>query len=84
MSQTITIVVVVVFAFLFIRLISAPMRLLFKLLINTGCGFVSLFLLNMLSGVTGIVFDLNFASSAIVGLLGLPGVALLLVSKLFL
>ena len=84
MTQTITVVAIVIFAFLFIRLISTPMRWLFKLLINTGCGFVSLFLLNLLSGVTGVVFELNFISAAIVGVLGLPGVVILLVAKLFL
>lgn len=84
MSQTISIIAVIIVAFLFIRLISTPMRWLFKLLINAGCGFVSLFLLNMLSGFTGIVFELNFISSAIVGILGLPGVAVLLLAKLFL
>lgn len=84
MSEIISIVVAVVLAFLFIKLLTTPMRWLIKLLVNAGCGFVALFLLNMLSGFTGIVFELNFISSAIVGVLGLPGVAVLLVAKLFL
>ena len=48
-------------------------------LLNTGCGFICLFLLNLLSGITGIVFELNFITAAIVGFLGLPGIVLLLV-----
>ncbi len=84
MSEFISIAVVLVAAFLFIKLLSTPMKWIMKLLINTASGFVSLFLLNLLSGYTGIVFELNFISSAIVGILGLPGVALLLVVKLFL
>lgn len=84
MSEIISIVAVIIFAFIFIKLISTPMRWIMKLLINAGCGFVSLFLLNMLSGYTGIVFDLNLFSSVLVGLLGLPGVGILLVIKLFL
>lgn len=84
MPQVISIVIVVIFAFLFIKLIATPMRLVLKLLINTACGFVALFLLNMIAEITGIVFEINFLTSAIVGILGLPGVALLLVAKLFL
>ena len=84
MSEIISVVAVVAFAFIFIKLISAPIRWILKLLINAACGFVSLFLLNMLSGFTGIVFDLNLFSSVLVGLLGLPGVGILLVIKLFL
>ena len=40
---------------------------------------IYLFLLNLLSGITGIVFELNFITAAIVGFLGLPGIVLLLV-----
>ncbi len=84
MPEIISVVVVLVLAFLFIKLLSKPMKWILKLLINTAGGYVALFLLNLLSGFTGIVFDLNFASAAIVGILGLPGVAVLLVAKLFL
>ena len=65
--------------FLFIKILLTPMKLIFKLLLNTGCGFICLFLLNLLSGITGIVFELNFITAAIVGFLGLPGIVLLLV-----
>lgn len=84
MPQVVSIVIVVVFAFLFIKLIATPMRLILKLLINAACGFVALFLLNMIAEITGVIFEINFLTSAIVGILGLPGVALLLVAKLFL
>ena len=72
------------FIFLFIKVLMTPMKLIFKLLLNTGCGFVCLFLLNLLSGFTGIVFELNFITAAIVGFLGLPGIILLLVFQFFL
>ena len=69
----------VLFIFLFIKILLTPMKLIIKLLLNTGCGFICLFLLNLLSGITGIVFELNFITAAIVGFLGLPGIVLLLV-----
>ena len=79
MQEIIALAVPVLFIFLFIKVLMTPMKLIFKLLLNTGCGFVCLFLLNLLSGFTGIVFELNFITAAIVGFLGLPGIILLLV-----
>ena len=79
MQEILALVVPVLFIFLFIKILLTPMKLIFKLLLNTGCGFICLFLLNLLSGITGIVFELNFITAAIVGFLGLPGIVLLLV-----
>ena len=84
MTQIISIAAAVGLAFLFVKLISAPIRLAAKLLINAGCGFGVLFLLNMVSDVTGVVFQITFLSSAIVGFLGIPGIILLLVLPMFL
>ena len=84
MQEIIALAVPVLFIFLFIKVLMTPMKLIFKLLLNTGCGFVCLFLLNLLSGFTGIVFELNFIPAAIVGFLGLPGIILLLVFQFFL
>lgn len=83
MQEIIALAVPVLFIFLFIKVLMTPMKLIFKLLLNTGCGFVCLFLLNLLSGFTGIVFELNFITAAIVGFLGLPGIILLLVFQFF-
>ena len=84
MQEIIALAVPVLFIFLFIKVLMTPMKLIFKLLLNTGFGFVCLFLLNLLSGFTGIVFELNFITAAIVGFLGLPGIILLLVFQFFL
>ena len=84
MQEIIALAVPVLFIFLFIKVLMTPMKLIFKLLLNTGCGFVCLFLLNLQSGFTGIVFELNFITAAIVGFLGLPGIILLLVFQFFL
>ena len=80
MHEILALAVPVLFIFLFIKILLTPMKLIF----NTGCGFVCLFLLNLLSGFTGIVFELNFITAAIVGFLGLPGIVLLLVVQFFL
>lgn len=64
-----------------LKLITAPTRLVFKLLVNTACGYALLFLFNLFSGVTGFTVTLNLVSAAIVGFLGLPGFGLLLVLR---
>lgn len=84
MEQLVALAVPVLLAFLLIKILLTPMKLIFKLLINTGFGFLCLFLLNLLSGYTGVVFEANFATAAIVGILGLPGIALLLIFQLYL
>ena len=84
MTQIVSIAAAVGLAFLFVKLISAPIRWAAKLLINTACGFGVLVLLNMVSDVTGVVFEISVLSSAIVGFLGIPGIVLLLVLPLFL
>lgn len=65
--------------FVLLKIISLPIRLIWKLLINTGCGFLCLIILNLLSAYTGVLFDLNVVTAAIVGFLGLPGIILLFV-----
>ena len=60
-----------------IRVILIPMKLIWKLLINSACGFLCLWLLNTIAGFTGIRFPLNLVTTAVAGFLGLPGIALL-------
>lgn len=64
---------------LLVRLLCTPIRLIFKLLLNSGCGMLCLLLLNTVSGFTGIYFPINAVTVLISGFLGLPGIALLAV-----
>ena len=43
--------------------------------------FICLWLLNLASGITGIVFEINFITTLIVGFLGIPGIILLLIGQ---
>lgn len=61
-----------------IRLFRAPLRLALKLLTNTLLGFSALYLLNLTSAVTGLAIGLNLWNALTVGILGLPGLVLLL------
>lgn len=62
---------------LLLRLIALPIKYGWKILINSGCGFLCLWLLNSISGFTGIWFPINAVTACIAGFLGLPGIGLL-------
>lgn len=64
-----------------VRLLSAPIRLAGKLLINALAGFVVLFLLNFVGGIVGLSLGINWINAIVVGILGAPGVVLLLLIK---
>lgn len=61
-----------------LRIITTPVRLALKLVLNTVCGFALLALFNLLSGLTGFELTLSLVSALIVGFLGLPGFGFLL------
>ncbi|QNL44515.1 pro-sigmaK processing inhibitor BofA family protein [Oscillibacter hominis] len=61
-----------------LRLFRAPLRLALKLLVNTLLGFAALYLVNLTSAVTGLALGLNLWNALAVGVLGLPGLVLLL------
>jgi len=61
-----------------IRIFRAPLRLAVRLLGNTLAGFLSLWVLNLTASLTGITLGLNLLNALIIGILGLPGLVLLL------
>ena len=67
-----------------IRVLMLPIRWGWKILLNSACGFACLWLLNSISGFTGIYFPINAVTAAIAGFLGLPGIGVLALVQLFL
>lgn len=61
-----------------VRLFSAPLKVALRVLINSVLGLGALWLLNLTGGVTGIALGLNIFNSLTVGILGVPGLFLLL------
>lgn len=61
-----------------VRLFSAPLKVALRVLINSVLGFGALWLLNLTGGMTGIALGLNIFNSLTVGILGVPGLFLLL------
>ena len=77
-SVIIVIAAIVLGVIIVLRLLAKPIRFIFKLLINTVLGFVLLWLVNFFGGGLGIALELSLLNAVIVGLLGIPGVLLLL------
>ena len=64
-----------------IRVFRAPLRLAVRLLFNTALGFAALWGLRMTASVTGITLGLNPWNALVIGILGLPGLGLLLLAQ---
>lgn len=61
----------------FLRLITAPIRRIWKILLNLFFGFACLILLNLIGCAVGFHIGINVLTAVIVGAFGLPGVLLL-------
>ena len=66
---------------LLFRIMAAPIRLLWKAVLNTLCGFSALLLFNLLGAAAGITLGFNPITWFTVAFLGLPGVGLLLILR---
>ncbi len=76
MEELITLLIPALLAGVLIRLLLIPMKLLWKLALNAGFGFICLFLLNTIGPITGIYVPINLVTALVSGFLGLPGIAL--------
>lgn len=61
-----------------IRLFKTPLKIALRVLVNTLLGFGALLLVNMTSAVTGLSLGFNMVNALIIGVLGVPGLGLLL------
>ena len=80
-TAIIAVIIVVALLIAFFKLFSKPIKLVAKLLLNTLGGFISLILLNFFGSIFGISLGVNWFNALIVGIFGLPGVAVLLILK---
>ena len=61
-----------------IRVFSAPFRIVGRVLFNTLLGFLLLFGVNAAAPLTGLAVGVNLFTALTVGILGVPGLGLLL------
>ena len=82
-SGTISILAIlaVILLLIFFKVLGKSVKWIVKLLIHVVSGFVILFLVNVLGGIIGINLELSLINMLITGILGVPGVILLLIIK---
>lgn len=59
-----------------------PVKGLFKLILNSALGWAGLYIFNTLFAFANLSIGINLASASIVGILGLPGLILMILVKL--
>lgn len=65
------------------KIFSAPIKLVLKLILNAIIGGIALIIINWIGGFFGFHIDLNFISALITGALGIPGIVILIILKMF-
>ncbi len=64
------------------KIAAAPIKLIFKIMLNALSGFLLLILANLISGFFDFSIGINLISCLISGVFGIPGVAFLILLKL--
>lgn len=64
-----------------VKVFTMPIRLLFRLMWNGIVGLVLLIVFNAVGGLIGVTVGINAVSCLVTGILGIPGLGLLLLLK---
>ena len=79
----ISVVICIIFLLIFGKIFLLPVKKIFKLVISTGLGALAIFVINTIGTSFGFHIGLNIINALIVGILGIPGAALLILLKIF-
>lgn len=77
MENIITFAIPILLGILLLKILFTPMKWAMKLAMHALCGFVCLWLLNSISGFTGLELPINAVTTLISGVFGVPGIALI-------
>lgn len=64
-----------------VRLFRRPLKLALRVVVNGALGLGALWLLNSAAPITGLTLGLNWFNALTVGVLGLPGLGLLVLTR---
>ncbi len=73
-----------VLLFMLLKVFFTPVRLAFRLLVNSVCGGIVLFVFNLAGAVIGLQIGINAVTAAVTGILGIPGIAMILLLQIVL
>jgi len=77
MENLITFAIPIVLGILLLKLLLMPMKWTIKLAFHALGGFICLWLLNSVSGYTGLELPINTVTVLVSGTFGIPGIALI-------
>ncbi len=77
MEEISVLLIPITLGLLLIRLLVLPMKLIWKLALNTASGFACLWLLNTIAPITAVAIPINAVTVLVSGILGLPGITVL-------
>ena len=78
MTVIIPLLIIIILIVIFIKLIKKPIRLIFKLLLNTATGFIVLIIFNLIGSIFGFSISVSLLHAAVIGILGIPGLIILI------
>lgn len=81
-TNIITYLACICFLFLFGRIFIIPLKKILKLVLNSILGGIVIYAINLIGATFQFHIGLNFFTSILIGLLGLPGAVCLIVVKL--
>lgn len=82
MSSILVYILAVIGVCLIAKLLSAPLKLVFKLLANAVIGAIALLIINYIGSFFSFHIDLNFITALIAGALGVPGIIILFILEI--
>ena len=77
METFITFAIPILLGILVLKILFTPMKWALKLAMHALCGFICLWLLNSVSGFTGLELPINAVTTLVSGIFGVPGIALI-------
>lgn len=83
LPTVIIIAAAVILGIVLIRLLGKPLQKILKLLLNAVFGYALLFVVNFFGDPVGIHIEINLLNAIITGILGIPGVLLLVLYQVF-
>lgn len=83
-NNIITYIACILFLFIFGRLFIVPIKTILKLVVNSVLGGIAIFIINLIGSFFNFHIGLNIITSIFVGILGIPGVIVIIILKLLL
>lgn len=78
-----TFIVCVAIILIFGKSFVLPIRIAIKLIINSCLGMLLIFIINLIGNSFSFHIGMNILNAIVVGILGIPGAALLVILKIF-